>query len=95
MPDGFRVRPVANPLGDKKSIAHFYDDSATSNFIITREGKKITASIIDKNLVPNDDTQSLTDKIRDTAVGMSAIAGFSKIQWQNLANGLVERKKYN
>lgn len=25
--------------------------------------------------------------------GMSAIAGFSKIQWQNLANGLVKSEK--
>ncbi len=90
---GFRVRPIANPLGDKKSIAHFYDDSATSNFIVTREGKKVTTRIIDRNIKPNDDTQSLTDKIRDTAIGISAIAGFSKIQWQNLANGLVKSEE--
>jgi hypothetical protein len=34
----------------------------------------------------------LTDKIRDTTIGISAIAGFSKIQWQNLANGLVKNE---
>jgi len=90
---GFRVRPTKNPSGDENSIAHFYEDSATSNFIITREGKKITANIIDRNIKPNDKTGSFTDKIRDTAVGIGAIGGFSKLQWQNLANGLVEVKK--
>ncbi|MBA2249672.1 MAG: hypothetical protein H0W12_05725 [Chitinophagaceae bacterium] len=90
---GFRVRPAANPLSDEKSIAHFYDDTATSNFIITRSGNKVTASIIDHNVQPNDETVSLTDKIRDTAVGMSAIGAFSKIQWQKLANGLVAKEK--
>jgi hypothetical protein len=90
---GFRVRPAANPFGDQKKIAHFYDDSSTSNFIVTREGTKVTASIIDRNTTPNDKVESITDKIRNTAVGMSAIASFSKIQWQSLANGLVERKK--
>lgn len=90
---GFRVRPAANPSGDKEHIAHFYDESATSSFIIIREREKVIAYIVDRNLKPNDDTHSITDKIRHTAVGMSAIGGFSKIQWQNLANGLVGLNK--
>jgi len=90
---GFRVRPSENPNADEKNIAHFYDDSATSNFIVTREGSKVSASIIDRNLKPNNDTESLADKLRHTAVGMSAIAAFSKIQWENLAKGLIERKE--
>lgn len=43
---GFRVRPVANPLNDKKRIAHFYDEAATSSFIITREGKKLPQKLL-------------------------------------------------
>lgn len=86
---GFRVRPTTNPLSQDQSIAHFYGDSATSIFIITREGNTITASIIDRNLLPNTNPESLMDKIRDTAIGLSAIGGFAKIQWQNLADGLV------
>ncbi|HUS02227.1 MAG TPA: hypothetical protein VMY77_10895, partial [Chitinophagaceae bacterium] len=77
----------------KNNIAHFYDDSSTSNFIVTREGKKITASIIDRNIKPNDDTSSVTDKIRGTAIGLSAIAFFSRLQWQGLADGIVKTKK--
>lgn len=88
---GFRVRPAKNPSGEKNETAHFYSDESTSNFIVTREGKKITALIIDRNIKPNVHAQSLTDKIRDTAVGMSAIGMFSKIQWQNLAKGIIKK----
>ncbi len=90
---GFRVRPAANPAGDREHIAHFYDQSATSCFIIIREGKELISYIIDNNTKANDDTQSITDKIRHTVVGMTAIGSFSKIQWQNLANGLLTQKK--
>lgn len=90
---GFRVRPASNPSSKEDSIAHFYNNSSTSNFIITREANKITADIVDRNIKPNDDNASLIDKIRDTAVGMSAIASFSKIQWQSLATGLLDLKE--
>lgn len=89
---GFRVRPSQNPFGEKKETAHFYSDEATSNFIVTREGKQISAWIIDRNIKPNDSADSLTDKIRDTAVGMGAIEMFSKVQWQGLADGLVKHE---
>jgi len=86
---GFRVRPNENPFGKKNETAHFYSKEATSSFIIIREKTKVIAWIIDRNLLPNTEQRSLADKIRDVAVGMSAIAGFSKIQWQALANGLI------
>jgi hypothetical protein len=89
---GFRVRPAKNPFGEKNEPAHFYSDEATSSFIVTREQKKVSAWIIDRNIKPNDKPAALTDKIRDTAVGMSAIGSFSKIQWQGLADGLVAKK---
>jgi hypothetical protein len=90
---GFRVRPAANPCGDTNSIAHFYDDSATGNFVVTREGKKITATVIDVNVKPNDDTNSITDKIRGTAIGTVALSFFSKLQWKNLVDGIVKIEK--
>jgi hypothetical protein len=87
---GFRVKPAANPIKGSEHIAHFYDQSATSNFIITREGNVVTASIIDRNIKPNDEGASVMDKIRHTVAGMAALSAFSKIQWQNLAEGLVK-----
>ena len=86
---GFRVRPDKNPFGEKNETAHFYSKEATSSFIITRENAKVFSWIIDRNLLPNTEPGSLVDKIRDVAVGISAIAKFSKVQWQGLADGLI------
>ena len=88
----FRVRPSQNPFGEKNETAHFYSNEATSNFIVTREGTKIKAWIVDRNTKPNTHADSLTDKIRDSAVGIGAIGMFSKVQWKGLAEGLVEKK---
>ena len=89
---GFRVRPTASPLAGEKRIAHFYDPSATSTFMITCSGKTVSASITDRNLRPNKQSAG-ADKIRATAVGLSAISLFSKIQWQQLANALIKTMK--
>ena len=89
----FRVRPSENPLGKKNETAHFYDEASTSNFIVTREDTKVSACVIDRNIKPNAAASSLTDKIRDTSVGISALSFFSKIQWQLLANGIVSPPK--
>lgn len=88
---GFRVRPSKNPHGIKNEAAHFYTREATSSFIVTREKLKVSAWIVDRNIEPNDHVESLIDKIRDTSVGIAAIGMFSKIQWQNLAKGLVAK----
>ena len=89
---GFRVRPNENPFGKKNETAHFYSKEATSSFVITRENSKLISWIIDRNLLPNTESGSFADKVRDVAVGVSAIAGFSKVQWQGLADGLIENK---
>ncbi len=88
---GIRVRPTSNPKSDSQEIAHFYSEDSTSNFTVTREGKKITAGIYDRNINPNKDANPL-DKTRDLLVGLGAIAGFSKFQWDKLAKGLLERE---
>ncbi len=88
---GFRVRPSHNPVSGKKEIAHFYKEGATSNFIVTRENNTVTAVILDRNLVPNDEPASVIDKVRHVAVGVGAIGIFSKLQWQNLVDGLVKK----
>lgn len=88
---GFRVRPNENPFSVKNETAHFYSNEATSSFIITRDKLKVSSWIIDRNLLPNTEAESLVDKVRDIVVGVSAIAGFSKLQWQALAEGLIKK----
>lgn len=90
---GFRVRPTANPAGDPEKIAHFYAEDSTSNFIVSRIGNTIKADVVDRNIKPNTNTGSLLDTIRNTPVALGAIGLFSKVQWQSLADGLVDVSK--
>ncbi|MGZ5285557.1 MAG: hypothetical protein ACXWB9_00165 [Flavisolibacter sp.] len=86
------VRPATNPLNDQEDIAHFFKDDATSSFIIKREGCKVLAGVYGRNEVPNTEADSTVDKIRNVAVATGAVAGFSKLQWKSLVNGLVDTK---
>ncbi|RYZ14238.1 MAG: hypothetical protein EOP49_53800, partial [Sphingobacteriales bacterium] len=74
---GFRVRPSQNPTNDKEEIAHFYSEESTGNFIVGREHNKVYAWIIDRNTAPNKEADSVTDKLRDIAVGIGAVGVFS------------------
>lgn len=88
---GFRVRPSANPLKDQQGeTAHFYNNEATSTFIVTRRNRELMVEILDLNLNPNQEISSVTDRIRNLAVGLGAIGLFSKVQWQNLAEGIIK-----
>ena len=86
-----RVRPAANPQSPNPNVAHFFSEDSTSTFVIAREGKKLTASIYDRNIEANEETQERVDKLRNAVVGLGAKHGFSKLQWQALVNGLVKR----
>ena len=85
-----RVRPASSPINNRKDVAHFYTDEATSNFIVKREGNKVTAGVYGRNEKPNvKETDSLLDKARNAVVGTGGISGFSKLQWKALVNGLL------
>lgn len=88
---GIRVRPASDPQNADPHIAHFYDVESTSNFIVTREGKTVTASVYDRNTKPNEDAGNTLDKIRDAAVGLGAVTMLSKLQWQALVDGLLAK----
>ena len=87
---GFRVRPTHNPGGAKDKTAHFYSNEATSTFIVTQKDHEVTVQIFDLNLTANSEAGTVTDKIRNVAVGVGAIGLFSKVQWKNLADGILK-----
>lgn len=87
-----RVRPAPSPVNENKDVAHFYTDEATSNFIVKREGIKVTAGVYGRNEKPNVKADTVIDKIRNAVVGTGAVTAFSKIQWKALVSGLLERK---
>ncbi|HEV7620967.1 MAG TPA: hypothetical protein VGO09_04505 [Flavisolibacter sp.] len=88
-----RVRPSAKPDSDKKDVAHFFSGKSTSNFLVYRESKIVTAAVLGRNEVPNTkENTSLLDKIRNALVGIGAAAGFSNPQWKKLVKGLLGKK---
>ncbi|HYE56404.1 MAG TPA: hypothetical protein VD996_16255 [Chitinophagaceae bacterium] len=84
-----RVRPATNPKGGGDDVAHFFTDDATSNFMVCRRGRTVTAGVYGRNEKPNTDAEKAVDKARNTMVALSAIAGISKLQWKSLVNGLI------
>lgn len=86
-----RVRPASNPHTSSPDIAHFYTPQSTSTFVVTREGKTVTASIYDRNIEANDENKDMVDKLRNTVIGLGAKHGFSRLQWEALVKGLLQQ----
>lgn len=88
-----RVRPSRNPLTPDDKVAHFFSDKSTSNFVVMREKKVVTAVVIGRNEVANTDNKiSFFDKIRNAVVGTGSAGGLSHPQWKSLVNGLLNKK---
>jgi hypothetical protein len=87
-----RVRPAPAPGNDRENIAHFFDERATSSFVVERNGSEVRAAVFGRNEVPNVGTSNVIDKVRNAMVGTGAILGLANVQWKNLVKGLVETK---
>ena len=88
-----RVRPTSSPVNEKPDVAHFYTEEATSNFIVKREGTKVTAGVYGRNEKPNvKKAESLLDKVRNAVVGTGGVTAFSRLQWKALVSGLLQKK---
>ena len=75
------------PGKETEGVGHFFDEGATSTFIIRRKEKSVTASYHGRNETPH------TDKIRNTIVALGALAGLSEIQWSSLLEGFLQKDK--
>lgn len=84
------VRPAPNFLSHKKDIAHFFDAEATSSFVVKRDRNKVTAGVYGRNEKPNINSETTTDKIRNAAVAVGAMSGFSKMEWKSLVKGFLK-----
>ena len=85
------VRPSQNPKNNSKDTAHFFSESATSSFMVKKNGNKIIAGVYGRNEKPNFEASSIVDKIRNTIVATGAVLGLSKIQWKSLVSGLLKK----
>lgn len=84
-----KVRPCNNPAKPTDETAHFFLDSATSSFMVQRNGNTVTASYHGRNEVPNVKMDNPADSIRNTLVAAGAIAGLSEAQWYTLIKGFL------
>lgn len=84
------VRPSSDPTSDNNETAHFYSEESTSSFVVYRKRSTVTAAILDRNTKPNTENVELKDKLRNALVGTGGILAFSKLQWQNLTDGLLQ-----
>lgn len=82
------VRPCPNPLNPDPDVAHFFEDSATSSFVIMRNGKSVSAEVHGRNEKPNTKVEKIIDKVRNATIAATAISGFSSVQWKALVEGL-------
>lgn len=85
-----RVRPCANPTKPDNNIAHFFDTEATSNFLIKREGNKITAEVQGRNETPNTKNLNLLEKVRNEIVALGGMMVASEFQWKALTDAIVK-----
>jgi hypothetical protein len=85
-----RVRPSVNPNQWQGKVAHFFDPSATSSFVVELSGKCVRASVYGRNEKPNTEAPGFWDKVRNAVVAVTASLGLSKPQWKMLVKGLVK-----
>ncbi|CAN5441813.1 hypothetical protein BH10BAC2_BH10BAC2_36240 [soil metagenome] len=89
---GITLGAAANPNKPAEGAAHFFEQTATSTFIIKRNGTTITASYHGRNEKPNTKEVNFPDKIRNGLIATGALAGLSEIQWTALIKGFLEKE---
>ncbi len=85
-----RVRPAPSPVNNESDVAHFFDNAATSTFMIERHDLRIVASVHGRNELPNKDVERTTDKLRNTVVAGAATSGMGAFQWNLLTQGILK-----
>lgn len=84
------VQPASNPQNEKREVAHFFKDIASSTFIVQRRALQVSAEVHGRNEQPNTNTEKIIDKARNMLVAAGAILGLSEIQWKSLTKGLIK-----
>ena len=75
-----RVRPSSDPTKPEEKVAHFFDEKATSNFLIRRVGEEIFAEVHGRNEEPNTENLNLLEKARNLLVAIGGMIAGSKFQ---------------
>lgn len=84
------VRPTANPTSEEDQTAHFYEEEASSTFVVKRLGTCVLAAVHGRNEQNNTDTGPFLDRTRNKLIAVGAKLGLSAIQWQAVTDAFVE-----
>lgn len=87
-----RVRPAKNPKDNARETAHFFQDEASSTFMVARGKNIVQAEIHGRNELPNIHEETRLDSLRNAVMALGAMLGFSKFQWKKLVKGLVKKE---
>ncbi len=87
---GLRVRPCRQPGKGQEAVAHFFQNKATSTFIIHRKGNVVSACYHGRNELANTQTDSTTDNIRNAIISSGALSGLSEAQWLSLLKAFLQ-----
>lgn len=87
------VNPSQHPKSNENVIAHFYDSRATNVFIVQLINNCVKIGIYGRNEHSNINLVPWKDKIRNFTIAVGGMLGIGKIQWNNLASGIVNKLK--
>lgn len=85
-----QVRPSHQPGKDEKPAAHFFEPTATSSFVMALDEYTVTAAVLGRNEIPNQQAINHFDKFRNSIVGHTGASGLSQLQWKSLVHGVLE-----
>lgn len=85
-----RVVACSNPTAsEQEAAAHFFERGATSTFELKRENNIVSIAYHGRNEVPNTDTGSIADNLRNAITSGLAVVGMSELQWTALLKGML------
>jgi len=88
------VRACANPLTGSTGPTHFFDQPATSTFVIFRKQLNIMAAVFGRNEHVNQKSKNIFTRIRNWFVFLGAQLGLANVQWKALTHGLLYEKEH-
>jgi hypothetical protein len=83
------VRTASNPLVRDTIPSHFFDQSATSTFVIYRKQLAIMAAVFGRNEHTNLRSPNFITRIRNWFFYIGAQLGLANLQWKALTHGLL------
>ena len=87
------VKTAANPMVRTIPPTHFFDQPATSTFVVYRKHLTIMAAVFGRNEHSNLKSPNLFTRIRNWFVYIGAQLGLANLQWKALTHGLLNMKE--